>query len=78
MIALPNFLEAHSNEVRMEFGALWNEEKNAPLAGHVKAKDDKENIPMGVSLSERQGRLKRKPNTLPHDTKRVAVGTVHI
>ncbi len=77
MITLPNFLEAHSNEVRMEFGALSNEEKSALLVSHVEAKDDKENIAMGVSLGELQGRLKRKPDALAHDTKRLAVGTVH-
>jgi serine/threonine protein kinase len=31
----------------------------------------------GHSLSELQGRMKRKPDALPHDAKRLAIGTVH-
>ncbi len=34
-------------------------------------------VTVGHLLSEPQGRLKRKPDTLPHDAKRLAIGTVH-
>jgi serine/threonine protein kinase len=32
---------------------------------------------VGDSLSEAQGKMKRKPETLPHDAKRLAIGAVH-
>jgi serine/threonine protein kinase len=32
---------------------------------------------VGHLLSEPQGRMKRKPETLPHDAKRLAIDTVH-
>jgi hypothetical protein len=49
MITLPNFLKAHSSELRTEFDALSNEEKGALHASYLEAKDEKENTLMRIS-----------------------------
>ncbi len=49
MITLPNILKTRSCELKTEFSALSNEEKNVLLAGYEEAKDEKENNPMRAS-----------------------------
>jgi hypothetical protein len=48
-ITLPTFLKANSSELKTEFGALLEEDKNTFLTSYREAKDEKENTPLRVS-----------------------------
>ncbi len=49
MTTLPNFLKAHSSELRTEFSMLSYQEKDSLVADHLEAKDEKENVPTRLS-----------------------------
>ena len=51
--------------------------QHRPLLHQLPWLHQQSSFKVGHSLSEPQGTMKRKPDTLPHDAKRLAIGTVH-
>ena len=75
------YLAREGNEDNL-FGVLTRKLLNKtprlrPLLHRLPWLHQQSSFKVGHSLSESQGTMKRKSDTLPHDAKRLAIGTVH-